>query len=215
VKPFKCTASALIIRSRPRIASETDTGLRLIRGQVALGYGESFDEEWVWLVGPAGEGWCSVSWLEPTDPAIVNAWPRRPHGLTEIRQVFGTEGNPQCSSGKVTLPAPIGTTRWFACHKLVAEVMQSAFDEIHRKDLWHLLKTWDGCYNKRKKTGTSTKWSTHSWGIAVDLNAATNGFGRVPTMDQRIVAIFKDHGFIWGGDWSRPDGMHFQYASGY
>jgi hypothetical protein len=54
--------------------------------------------------------------------------------------------------------------------------------------------------------------SLHSWGLAVDFNAAWNGFGAVPTMSPELVACFTDAGFAWGGVWKKPDGMHHQIA---
>lgn len=53
--------------------------------------------------------------------------------------------------------------------------------------------------------------SRHSWGTAIDINPATNAWGTTPTIDQRLVDIFRAHGFAWGGTWTRPDGMHFEW----
>jgi len=44
------------------------------------------------------------------------------------------------------------------------------------------------------------------------LDVAQNLYGHTPTMDPRIVAIFKRWGFNWGGDFLIPDGMHFEFA---
>jgi len=71
------------------------------------------------------------------------------------------------------------------------------------------LKTWDGCFNIRQKRGATTP-SLHSWGVAIDVNAAWNGFGKRPTLSAGFVKCFTDAGFDWGGVWSKPDGMHFQ-----
>jgi hypothetical protein len=73
------------------------------------------------------------------------------------------------------------------------------------------LKTWDGCFNIRKKRGLNSA-SLHSWGIAIDINAAWNGLGKEPTMSKGLVQCFLDAGFEWGGTWTRKDGMHFQLA---
>ena len=86
-----------------------------------------------------------------------------------------------------------------------------------RDALYHLivrkhakeLKTWDGCFNIRKKRGAATP-SLHSWALAVDLNAAWNRMGQKPSLSAGFVECFKDAGFDWGGDWKTPDGMHFQ-----
>jgi len=52
--------------------------------------------------------------------------------------------------------------------------------------------------------------SLHSWAVAVDINAAWNQFGKVPTMSKELVKCFTDAEFDWGGTWTKADGMHFQ-----
>jgi hypothetical protein len=98
------------------------------------------------------------------------------------------------------------------CNSDLVAPLQTAFENIIQRGLIDELKTWDGCFNIRKKRG-ATSPSLHSWGIAIDINAAWNGFGKEPTMSAELVACFKDAGFDWGGEWSRPDGMHFQLAT--
>lgn len=105
--------------------------------------------------------------------------------------------------------------RGFFCHKFLVKKFQSVFQEIVDQKLGPLLETFDGCWNVRKITGSSSgNLSLHSWGIAIDLNADSgNSFGdSTPSMDKRIVAIFKKHGFFWGGDYTgNKDGMHFEW----
>jgi hypothetical protein len=71
------------------------------------------------------------------------------------------------------------------------------------------LKTWDGCYIVRKQRGASSH-SLHSWGLAIDVNAAANALGAKPMLSAGFVKCFTDAGFEWGGTWTRKDGMHFQ-----
>ena len=54
--------------------------------------------------------------------------------------------------------------------------------------------------------------SSHSWGIAFDINPWENQMGnkdfKIPT---KIVEVFKHVGFFWGGDFkSKVDAMHFE-----
>ena len=50
----------------------------------------------------------------------------------------------------------------------------------------------------------------HAFGLAVDLNVKENPLGSSGNMDPRVVEIFEDWGFEWGGLWARPDPMHFE-----
>jgi hypothetical protein len=95
------------------------------------------------------------------------------------------------------------------CNKAIINPLIVAFTNIIERDLIKELKTWDGCFNVRRKRGLKSL-SLHSWGIAMDINAAWNGLGKEPTMSKELVKCFTDAGFDWGGEWSRKDGMHFQ-----
>jgi len=97
------------------------------------------------------------------------------------------------------------------CNKDLVEPLKKALkaliDTGHVKE----LKTWDGCFNIRKKRGLSSM-SLHSWAIAIDVNAFENGLNQTPKLSAGFVKCFTDNGFEWGGAWSRKDGMHFQLA---
>jgi len=95
------------------------------------------------------------------------------------------------------------------CNKEMIGPLMQAFSNIIDRGLINELKTWDGCFNVRKKRGLNSL-SLHSWGIAIDINAAWNGLGKTPTMSAKLVKCFTDCGFEWGGTWTRKDGMHFQ-----
>lgn len=97
------------------------------------------------------------------------------------------------------------------CNKDLINPLSAAFENIIERNLLNQVKTFDGCFNIRKKRGALSP-SLHSWGVAIDINAAWNGFGNKPTMSKELVQCFKDAGFDWGGDWVKPDGMHFQLA---
>ena len=97
------------------------------------------------------------------------------------------------------------------CNKDLSGPLSLAFKNLINRGIVGQLKTWDGCFNIRKKRGGATS-SLHSWGIAIDVNAAWNGFGKTPTMSPEMVKCFTDAGFDWGGTWKKPDGMHFQLS---
>jgi hypothetical protein len=95
------------------------------------------------------------------------------------------------------------------CNKEFVAPLKQAFTNVIDRGLLDQIKTWDGCFNIRKKVGALSQ-SLHSWGIAIDINAAWNGYGKKPTMSKELVACFTDAGMDWGGVWAKPDGMHFQ-----
>jgi hypothetical protein len=95
------------------------------------------------------------------------------------------------------------------CNKLIVAPLIQAFTNLIDRKVVNELKTWDGCFNVRRKRGL-TSMSLHSWGIAIDVNAAWNGLNKNPTLSKEFVKCFTDAGFDWGGTWTRKDGMHFQ-----
>ncbi|MDQ3812761.1 MAG: M15 family metallopeptidase, partial [Armatimonadota bacterium] len=56
--------------------------------------------------------------------------------------------------------------------------------------------------------------SSHSWGIAFDLNAATNPYsGEVSPENRALNEVFHRYGLAWGGDWAgEKDAMHWELA---
>lgn len=98
------------------------------------------------------------------------------------------------------------------CNKDMVEPLSKAFKNLIDTGKVAELKTFDGCFNIRKKRGLSSM-SLHSWGIAIDVNAAWNQLNMVPTLSAGFVKCFIDAGFEWGGTWTRKDGMHFQLKS--
>lgn len=98
------------------------------------------------------------------------------------------------------------------CNKDLIAPLAQAFKNLIATGCVEELKTWDGCFNIRKKRGLNSM-SLHSWAVAVDVNAFENGLGATPKLSARFVKCFTDAGFDWGGNWSRKDGMHFQLKS--
>lgn len=94
-------------------------------------------------------------------------------------------------------------------------------------------------FNFRYVTGSTTRVSKHGLGLAIDINPRINPYVKGSTVlpvngkayknrnkktckgkhaddmigaDDEIVALFKAHGFSWGGDWnSIKDYQHFEH----
>lgn len=98
------------------------------------------------------------------------------------------------------------------CNKDMILPLTKAFKNLISTGCVKELKTWDGCFNIRKKRGLASM-SLHSWGIAIDVNAAWNGLNKEPQLSKEFVNCFTLAGFDWGGTWTgRVDGMHFQLS---
>ena len=97
------------------------------------------------------------------------------------------------------------------CNKRMVAPLTQAFKNLINSGHVNELKTWDGCFNIRAKRG-ATSFSLHSWGLAIDVNAAWNQFGKEATLSEGFIKCFTKAGFDWGGIWHKPDGMHFQLS---
>lgn len=83
----------------------------------------------------------------------------------------------------------------------------------------------------REIAGTNTR-SQHAWGFAVDFVPRSydgkavywrwsraldpQGWSRIPldgrwSPPRRVIEIFEEHGFVWGGKWGYFDTVHFEY----
>jgi len=101
----------------------------------------------------------------------------------------------------------LGITR---CHRLMWEPLEGALNQILEEGLEEYLsieewKSSGGCYAPRRinRFDAGGSISRHAWGIAIDINTKS---GYPP----RVVEIFNDWGFAWGGTWTSPDEMHFE-----
>jgi hypothetical protein len=158
-----------------------------------------------------------------------------PHGLDQIVTTFGDifahiradhtldPGWETDALTRVPLPFAMNLS-WdksrsvtqFTCHRLLAAKFTEVFAQIHAEGLQSAITTFGGCFAFRQQR-TGSKLSAHAWGIAIDLNPASNAQGTAGDMDHRVVTIFLNAGFSWGGDWKgrTRDPMHFQFCTGY
>lgn len=108
-------------------------------------------------------------------------WPHEDN----VEKFFGAKGSNQV---RIHIPwdcvfdwAPYDRVSGTSVHKLVAEPAQRALAKI--RDTYSLAEIRDlgldkfgGSLNVRLMVGSRTRWSLHSWGIALDWNPARNGY---------------------------------------
>lgn len=114
------------------------------------------------------------------------------------------------------------TLGWITVHRHCGQSLFKILDRIGKEVSAaererHQLNRYGGAYNFRLMRGYN-KLSIHSWGAAIDLAPELNPLGKPWNPDElmmpeKVVQIFADEGWVWGGEWSRPDGMHFQAAT--
>ena len=134
--------------------------------------------------------------------------------LLNAAQCFARFGDPAREAEMVLWDVPaeleIGVIpKRIYCNRYLVAPLGQAFRNLIERHVVDQLKTWDGCFNIRRKRGGNSA-SLHSWGVAIDVNAAWNGFGKPPTLSDEFVECFTEAGFDWGGLWRIPDGMHLQ-----
>lgn len=160
---------------------------------------------------------------------------RVPSGLDEILEYYGDPGGEDSpdpdwyreNTEVVKLPftmrlswRPVEEIDHIRCHKKVSLSLLDALAEIgrFRGEAWLRKNNYDlygGCFNWRTVRGATRKLSTHAWAIAIDVNPHLGPLGKTPRMPDFIVDAFVMRGWIWGGGFSRRDGMHFQAAENY
>lgn len=138
---------------------------------------------------------------DPDAIQILGDWARENIIGVHVPQLANIPGAPR--NGRVLL------------HKNAAPQVVALFDEWQRAGLLPFVLSWDGSWVPRYIRNTKVP-SMHAYGIAFDINAEWNPFGRAPTRARgnvrELVTIARRHGFYWGGDFTRPDGMHFELA---
>ena len=97
------------------------------------------------------------------------------------------------------------------------ESLKVVFDNIQKADpdLYERINT-AGSLCVRRIRGTQNSLSTHSYGLAVDLNIDgrldTLGDGKTQLGLTILADFFKDEGWVWGAGFGREDSMHFEIS---
>jgi uncharacterized small protein (DUF1192 family) len=97
------------------------------------------------------------------------------------------------------------------------ESLKRVFDTVKRADpdLYALIKT-SGSLCVRRIRGTTNSMSTHSYGLALDLNidGVLDNFtdGKTQLGLTILADFFNEEGWVWGAGFSREDSMHFEIS---
>jgi hypothetical protein len=163
----------------------------------------------------------------------VKAWTARdldikltvPNGFAELVQEFGVIEHQEAGGGNVIITndfakaniikvdLPIVGSHFI--HRKLQVIFEAALEEVQAKGLDGEIEQFGTWCPRHKMHNPNRSLSTHSWGIACDINWATNQPGTVGDINPGIVRTFERHGFEWGGTWRFRDDMHFQYAKGF
>jgi len=153
----------------------------------------------------------------------MNAWPRDAND--DLKKFYGDPGTDLTF---LTLPYPLivawdlsKTVRRLTCHRLVHDSLGRIFSETlatyGQAEISRLrLDLFGGCYNKRLIRG-GTRWSTHAFGAAVDIDPDNNllrwGSDKATLAKadyEPFWEIVEAEGWISLGRSKNYDWMHFQ-----
>lgn len=114
----------------------------------------------------------------------------------------------------VWVRAPISGAKW-QVHRELAPILAHIVGEAERRgylfDYGAADVDDDWGYYVRRIAGSGS-WSYHSAGAAVDIDAQNYPQGqRRAAPPSWLIALFRQWGWNWGGEFSRPDNMHFEF----
>lgn len=110
--------------------------------------------------------------------------------------------------------APLNCT--VAFHRKASDQLKSLWAAWESAGLLPLVLTFAGTWNPRFIRGSRTVLSNHAFATAFDINVAWNALGAKPAPRGArgsvadLLPLAFDHGFQWGGNFRRTDGMHFE-----
>jgi len=153
----------------------------------------------------------------------------RPSGYTQIVNRFGQPCSAAASA--ISMPwtaADTGQTYTFRFHRKLGgyptemvsdkggnstNLDNDVFGHIQNDHLQPYVE--HGIYGYFCRTiRNSSQWSTHAFGIAIDVSSAEEYMGKCnSTVNKNHASIWRQHGWYWGLAFCDP--MHFQFADGY
>jgi hypothetical protein len=137
--------------------------------------------------------------------------------LAQVKARFGEFSLPSLRRGRpdpAWVRANLATRRLpilgrVRCHRLVIGDLGKAMADIQGQGLRGMIdvaafRRQGGCWSPRLlHDAGGGRLSRHAWGIAVELKV---------TPDERLIRTMAEHGFVWGGNFARPDDTHFEWV---
>jgi len=153
----------------------------------------------------------------------VNFDPGRLRCYGLLSEVYGT--SKQDIESKLT-KVKVGYTNYqFNGNNGAARSLRAVMKDVmllseENQNVRRCLLPCSGTFNYRVISGTN-RLSPHAFGIAIDLASDKRdywkwaskeaGQKRLSSYPNKLVEIFENNGFVWGGKWSHFDILHFEY----
>jgi peptidoglycan LD-endopeptidase CwlK len=153
------------------------------------------------------------------EPPAENFEPGRIRYEPFFEKMYGASQTEVKNNMKTIVWTPSGTGLQVNTVNEVDDKMKQVADELDKLpgEFQKYFKKTAGTFNYRKIAGTN-RMSTHSYGIAIDINTDYSDYwqwdksmkykNKIPI---EVVKVFEKYGFIWGGKWYHYDTMHFEY----
>jgi len=156
-------------------------------------------------------------------------YPSRPSGYAQIVNRFGQPCNAEARAISMRWrAADNGVTYSFSFHRKLGgrptamvsdkggrstNLDNDVYGHIQNAHLQPYVEHGIYGYACRAKRN-SNEWSTHAFGIAIDVSSAEDYMGKcTSTVNKRHAPIWQNHNWYWGLAFCDP--MHFQYATNY
>lgn len=103
-------------------------------------------------------------------------------------------------------------------HEDYVDNLRGFFEAVEWAGLQDRIISYAGSWVPRFVRGSKRTLSSHAYGTAFDINAPQNWIRARPASVgakgsvRELVPIAEAYGFMWGGDFRRPDGMHFEIS---
>lgn len=148
-----------------------------------------------------------------------------PVGNDVIKDIFGEFKFTESEGGRIKIDVQFERDnfrlyhfqgkKWYL-HKLVAPQFMGALAETYAHDLQDEMdfSNGGGIFSPRHKYhNPKSALSKHCWaGIAWDNNPEKFPMGSTVRQHPKLIEIWCKHGYYYGGDFSRPDPMHFEWC---